>query len=129
MSQLSRRAVLRGSLGLSAAGIVASPFVAKAEAKTATAWWTQGFVKEEDEAFKRLVADYQKASGNKIEPTIMPFGPLGQKIVSALTSGDVPDLVSHDGSPQRILPQNAWIDKLVDVSDVVETQKAHYHPT
>jgi multiple sugar transport system substrate-binding protein len=129
MSQLSRRAVLRGSLGLSAAGIVASPFVAKAEAKTATAWWTQGFVKEEDEAFKRLVADYQKASGNKIEPTIMPFGPLGQKIVSALTSGDVPDLVSHDGSPQRILPQNAWIDKLVDVSDVVETQKALYHPT
>src|SRR5258707_843089 len=129
MSQLSRRAMLRGALGLSAAGLVACPFVANAQAKTATAWWTQGFVKEEDEAFKKLVAAYEKASGNKIEYSIMPFGPLGQKVVSALTSGDVPDLVSHDGSPQRILPQNAWIDRLVDVSDVVETQKANYHPT
>ena len=27
------------------------------------------------------------------------------------------------------MPQNAWNDKLVDVSDVVETQKAQYHPT
>jgi multiple sugar transport system substrate-binding protein len=129
MGNLSRRSVLRASTGLAAAAIIGRPYVANAQAKTAAAWWTQGFVKEEDEAFKQLVAGYEKASGNKIDYTIMPFAPLGQKVISALTSGDVPDLVSHDGSPQRILPQNAWIDRLVDVSDVVETQKSHYHPT
>ncbi|MBI3513510.1 MAG: carbohydrate ABC transporter substrate-binding protein [Proteobacteria bacterium] len=129
MAHLSRRSVLRGSASVAAVATLARPFIANAQAKTAAVWWTQGFIKEEDEAFKKLVESYEKASGNKIDYTIMPFGPLGQKVVSALTSGDVPDLVSHDGSPQRILPQNAWIDKLVDVSDVVETQKSHYHPT
>jgi multiple sugar transport system substrate-binding protein len=40
-----------------------------------------------------------------------------------MTSGDVPDLIFHD-APATILPQNAWNDRLVDVSDVVETQKS-----
>ena len=39
--------------------------------------------------------------------------------ISALTSGEVPDLIFHD-APATILPQNAWNDKLEDVSDVVE---------
>jgi multiple sugar transport system substrate-binding protein len=129
MAHLSRRSVLRGSASFAAAATVARPYIANAQAKTAAVWWTQGFVKEEDDAFKKLVDGYAKASGNKIDYTISPFAPLGQKVISALTSGDVPDLISHDGSPQRILPQNAWVDKLVDVSDVVETQKPHYHPT
>ena len=41
-----------------------------------------------------------------------------QKTVSALTSGDVPDLIFMD-APSSILPQNAYDDKIVDVSDVV----------
>jgi multiple sugar transport system substrate-binding protein len=129
MGHFSRRSVLRGSASLAAVATLARPYIANAQAKTATVWWTQGFIKEEDEAFKQLVAGYEKASGNKIEYSIIPFAPLGNKVIAALTSGDVPDLVSHDGSPQRILPQNAWTDKLVDVSDVVETQKPHYHKT
>ena len=32
--------------------------------------------------------------------------------ISALTSGDVPDLVFMD-APSSILPQNAWDDKIV----------------
>jgi multiple sugar transport system substrate-binding protein len=52
-----------------------------------------------------------------------------QKIVSALTSGDVPDVMSHDIADAAVVPQNAWNDKLVDLSDIVDTQKAHYHPT
>ena len=129
MRQLSRRSALRGTLGLAASGIIARPFIANAAAKTATAWWTQGFVKEEDQTFKAIVAEYEKASGNKIDYTIVPFGPLAQKVVSALTTGDVPDLISYDGAQARILPQNAWHDRAVDMSDVVETQQAHYHPT
>jgi multiple sugar transport system substrate-binding protein len=126
---LNRRSVLRGSVGLAAAGTFASPYIANAQAKTASVLWVQGFVKEEDEAFQNLVAAYEKASGNKIEFSLIPFGPAMQKIVAGLTSGDTPDIMMHDIAEQAVVPQNTWNDKLVDVSDVVETQKDHFHPT
>jgi len=129
MSRLSRRSVLRGSVSLAAAATLGCPYVANAAAKTATVWWTQGFVREEDDAFERLVVEYQKQSGNVIDHSLVPFAPLMQKIVSALTSGDVPDVLTHDIAEQAVVPQNAWNDKLVDLTDVVETQKQHYHPT
>jgi multiple sugar transport system substrate-binding protein len=37
--------------------------------------------------------------------------------------------MSHNIADATLVPQNAWNDKLVDVSDVVDTQKSHYHPT
>jgi multiple sugar transport system substrate-binding protein len=129
MSKLGRRSVLRGTAGWAAAGTFASPFIANAQAKTATVLWVQGFVKEEDEAFKNMVAAYEKASGNKIDFSLIPFGPAMQKIVAGLTSGDAPDIMYHAIADQTVVPQNTWNDKLVDVSDVVETQKAHFHPT
>src|SRR5258708_11626045 len=111
MSRLSRRSVLRGSVGLAAAGSLASPFIANAAAKTATVWWTQGFVPEEDAAFKTIVAAYEKASGNTIEASITPFAPLMQKIVSALTIGDVPDVISHDIADAAAAPPDTRTDK------------------
>ena len=129
MSKLGRRLVLRGSVGLAAAGTFASPYIARAQAKTASVLWVQGFVKEEDEAFKNTVAAYEKASGNKIDFSLIPFGPAMQKIVAGLTSGDTPDIMYHAIADQTVVPQNTWNDKLVDVSDVVETQKALFHPT
>ncbi len=129
MSKLSRRSVLRGTLGLAAAGAVARPYIANAQAKTATVWWTQGFVPEEDAAFKQMVADYEKASGNTIDYSLIPYAPLMQKIVSSLTSGDVPDVMSHDTQDATVVPQNAWNDKLLDLSDLVEPLKAQFHPT
>jgi len=129
MSKLGRRLVLRGSVGLATAGTFASPYIARAQAKTASVLWVQGFVKEEDEAFKNTVAAYEKASGNKIDFSLIPFGPAMQKIVAGLTSGDTPDIMYHAIADQTVVPQNTWNDKLVDVSDVVETQKAHFHPT
>jgi multiple sugar transport system substrate-binding protein len=129
MRQLSRRGVLRGATTLAAAAGLARPFTASAAAKTASVWWVQGFVREEDEAFKRAVAAYEKTSGNVIDLSLVPFGPLMQKMVSALTSGDVPDVMNHNTAFATFVPQNAWNDKLEDVTDVVETQKDHYHPT
>lgn len=93
MSLLTRRSLLRGAAGLLAAGAMARPYIANAAATTAEVWWTQGFVPEEDDAFNKLVADYQKASGNKLEASIVPFAPLRQKEVSAITSGVVPDVM------------------------------------
>ena len=129
MHKFNRRSLLRGSAALAAAGSLGRPFVAKAAAKTAHVWWSQGFIPEEDAAFKKMVAEYEKASGNTIDYSIIPFGPMIQKIVSSLTSGDVPDVAQSFVSSVTIVPQNAWKDKLVDLTDVVETQKSQFHPT
>jgi multiple sugar transport system substrate-binding protein len=102
------------------------PYIAKAEAKTAEVWWSQGFVPEEDDAFRKLVADYEKRSGNKIEFSIIPFAPLRQKIISAITSGAVPDLCTV--TPLEAAPLQAWQDNLVDVSDVIEPHKDRIVP-
>jgi multiple sugar transport system substrate-binding protein len=127
MANPTRRLVLRRSVGLATAGVVARPLIANAAAITATVWWVQGFAQEEDVAFKNIVADYEKASGNTIDYTLMPFAPHRQKIVSAMTSGVVPDLFPNN--PVEMLALYAWDNKLVDVSDVVETQKSQYSET
>ena len=103
------------------------PHIARAAAKTATVWWVQGFAEQEDISFKKIVADYEKASGNTIDYSIMPYAPFRQKIVSAMTSGSVPDLFTNN--PAEIIALYAWDDKLIDVSDVVDTQREEYTET
>src|SRR5215472_18620676 len=127
MSNLTRRSVLHGSLGLVTAGALARPYIANAAATTAEVWWGQGFVPEEDTAIKKVIADYQKASGNTIELSIMPFAPQRQKIVSAVTSGVVPDMFPNN--PTEVVSLFAWDDKLVDVSDVLATQREEFAET
>src|SRR5215470_13998727 len=124
MTILTRRSVLRGSLGVAAAGSLARPYIANAAATTATVWWVQGFAQEEDISFKKVVAEYEKASGNTLDYSIIPYAPERQKIVSAVTSGAVPDLFQNN--PFEIVALFAWDDKLVDVSDIVTTQKEEY---
>ena len=119
MANMSRRSVLGTTLGLTLAGTLARPYIANAQAKTATIWVNQGFIPQEDAAANKLVNDYMKESGNKIDLNILPFMALNQKTISALTSGDVPDVIFMD-APGVLLPQNAWDDKILDVSDVVK---------
>ena len=52
MRKLSRRSLLHGSAVLAAAGTLGRPYIANAAGKTAHVWWTQGFIAEEDAAFK-----------------------------------------------------------------------------
>src|SRR5258708_5010352 len=118
MGNVSRRKMLASTVSLSATGALSRPYIANAQAKTAVCWLNQGFIPQEDAAMRQVAEDYIKASGNKLDYSIMPFMALNQKTISALTSGDVPDLVFMD-APSSILPQNAYDDKIVDVSDVV----------
>src|SRR5262249_34286361 len=127
MSKPTRRSVIRASLGFVAAGAVARPYIGNAAAKTAEVWWAQGFVPEEDVAIKKIVADYEKASGNVIDLSITPFAPQRQKIVAAMTSGVVPDFFPNN--PAEIIALFAWDDKLVDVSDVIATQREEFTET
>src|SRR5215471_12264942 len=127
MTILTRRSVLRGSLGLAAAGAVGRPHVAQAAATTVETWWNQGFFPEEDVAFRALVADYEKASGDKIDYSLLPNAPLRQKEMSAIQSGGVPDLM--EVADLRFTPLTAWDDKLIDLSDLVDPGKSRYSPT
>jgi multiple sugar transport system substrate-binding protein len=128
MQHMSRRSMIGATLGLTAAGVLARPHIANAAATTATVWQVQGFVPEEDAAFRKTAADYEKSSGNKIDLSVMPFQALNQKAISAITSGDVPDVIFHD-APATILPQFAWDNKLEDVSDVVGSLRSQLSET
>ena len=75
-------------------------------------------------ALRKLVEDYEKASGNTIDLSIVPFVALRQKEVAAITSGAVPELM--EDADFSFTPLNAWDDKLLDVSDIIETQKSQY---
>jgi multiple sugar transport system substrate-binding protein len=124
---LRRRHLLQGSVGLAALSALSRP--ALATGQTVSVWWNQGFYPAEDEAFHTLISAWEKASGNRIELTLLPGQALNEKIVSALTSGQVPDLMYADNGPPQIVPQNAWRDKLLDLTDVVEAQKSELSPT
>jgi multiple sugar transport system substrate-binding protein len=126
MDGLTRRSVLRGSMGLAAAGAVARPYIANAAAQTVTTWWVQGFAQEEDIGFKQMVADYEKASGNHIEYSIVPFAAQRQKEIAAITSGVVPDIINLGDYFFGVL--SAWKDQLVDLTDVIDTQKSLFTP-
>jgi len=86
MTTLSRRSVLSNSLAAAAAGNLARPHIANAATTTAEVWWAQGFAQEEDVSFKKVVADYEKASGNKIDYSIIPFAPERQNELLAVSN-------------------------------------------
>ena len=125
MAYPTRRSVLRGAAGVVAAGALARPYIANAQAKTAEVWWTQGFVPEEDAAFRQLVADYEKQSGNKLNASIVPFAPLRQKEVSAITSGVVPDVMEF--ADFEFCALQSWQGHLREVADIVDTQKHNFN--
>jgi multiple sugar transport system substrate-binding protein len=127
MIKTNRRSVLRGSLAIAAGAALARPYIANAAATTATVWWVQGFAHEEDIGFQKMVADYEKASGNQIEYTIVPGPPMRQKEIAAVTSGVVPDIINVGDYFFAVL--SAWNGQLEDLSDVIETQKSLFTPT
>lgn len=124
MTQLTRRSLLRNSAGLVATTALARPYIANAAATTATAWFAQGFIPSEDTALQKMVADYEKQSSNKIDLSIIPFVALRQKEIAAITSGDVPEVM--EDADFSFTPLTAWQDKLLDVSDIIDTQKAQF---
>src|ERR1051325_11659897 len=127
MSILTRRSVIRSSVGFAAAGALARPYIANAATKTAEVWWVQGFVKEEDVAFKKMVDDYEKQSGNKIEQSITPYAALRQKEIAAIQTGVVPDVM--EVADCALAPLQSWDDRLTDISDVVEPVKDQFIKT
>ena len=127
MANLTRRSVLRSSLGWAQPGHWRGPISPTRRPRPRPCGGCRVSPRRRTSAFKKIVADYQKASGNTIDYSIIPYAPMRQKIVSAVTSGVVPDLFQN--TPAEIIALYAWEDKLVDVTDVVETQREEYTET
>ncbi|MGH7104236.1 MAG: ABC transporter substrate-binding protein [Acetobacteraceae bacterium] len=129
MAHLGRRALLGGTAAIAGAAL-ARPYLARAaENKTLNVWWNQGFYAAEDQAFSNIVHAWEKEGGIKMNLSMIPGAPLDQKLVSALTTGQVPDLIYSDDGAAQTVPQAAWKGQLLDVSDVVATQEHEYSKT
>ncbi len=130
MADIGRRGLLGGTAGLAAAAALARPNIARAaDSKTLTVWWNLGFYQAEDQAFRDMVAAWEKESGYKMNLSMIEGDALDEKVISAITTGQVPDLVYSDHGSAQTLPKAAWDGKLVDVSDVVQTQQSEYSET
>ncbi|HEY6432713.1 MAG TPA: ABC transporter substrate-binding protein [Acetobacteraceae bacterium] len=130
MSEFGRRSLLGGTAGLAASAMLARPNIARAaDSKTLTVWWNQGFYAAEDQAFRDMVSVWEKQSGITMNLSMIEGNALDEKVISATTTGQVPDLIYSDHGSAQTMPQAAWDGKLVDVSDVVETQKGQFSDT
>jgi hypothetical protein len=77
-----------------------------------------GYLPEEDVAFRALVADYEKASSDKIDYSLVPNAPLRQKEISAIESGGVPGIALDDIiEPEKSRPHCQPDRPQADVSD------------
>jgi multiple sugar transport system substrate-binding protein len=124
MLKLSRRTALTAA----AAAAATRPRRAKA-AGVVNVWWTQGFYEAENKAVTDAMATWEKETGNKVNLTIIVGADLITKLIAGMQFKDVPDLVHTVTGDRFLVPQAAWQDQLVDVSDVLESQKNEFHPT
>ena len=124
MRDVSRRHILASTAALTAV----RPRRARA-GTTISVWWNQGFYQAEDQAVKDSIAEWEKQSGNKVDLLFLPVGDVTTKIVSGMTTGDVPDLIYSDTGQNLVIPQASWNDKLVDMSDVIESRKTDFAAT
>jgi multiple sugar transport system substrate-binding protein len=127
MTQLSRRHAIAG-IGALTAATGLRPRRAKA-AEPVTVWWTQGYYEAENKAVVDAMHAWETTSGTKVNLTIMNGPDLVSKVIAAMQVGDVPDLVHAVTGDRFLVPRAAWDDKLVDVSDVIDTQKHEFHQT
>lgn len=127
MTKLSRRQTLAGVGALTAASAVRGRSAKAAD--PVNVWWTQGFYEQENKAVIDAMAAWEKSSGTKVNLTIMNGADLISKLIAAMQVGDVPDLVHSVTGDRFLVPRAAWDDKLVDVTDVVDTQKNEFHQT
>ena len=94
--------------------------------KVLKVWWDKGFNPEEDEALRKLVGNWEKQSGNKIQVLLYTTDSLAKKIRRSLQAGDPPDVVMSFKAERSPNSRLAWEGKLVDVSDVIEPLKNLY---
>lgn len=91
-------------------------------------WWDKGYYREEDEALRTVVSNWEKQTSNKAKLSFYTNDELSQKTQRAIQAGDPPDILMNDGG-DRTIGSLAWSGKLADVSEVIEPAKSIFDDT
>ena len=89
-------------------------------------WWEQGYNLAEDETLRRVVARWQKKTGNKVKLSFFTNDELIAKAERAIRVNRPPDLMMSLKGNRVLYPRLAWEDKLEDVADIIEPVKDDY---
>ena len=89
-------------------------------------WWDKGFNPEEDEALRQLVSNWENKTGKKINLVFYSTDSFGEKIRRSIRAGNPPDVIMSFKAERSPNYRLAWENKLVDVSDVVNSVKNLY---
>jgi len=94
--------------------------------ETLNIWWDKGFNPEEDEALSQLVRNWENKTGKKINLVFYSTDSLGDKIRRSMKAGNPPDVIMSFKAERSPNSRLAWDNKLVDVSDIVNSVKNLY---
>lgn len=92
-------------------------------------WWQQGFYPEEAEAIRRIVADWEKVNGVKVELTLFSDKDIVKETENAIATGKTPDVLYNPSIDLTLIPRLAWENKLADATEVIEPFKNQYSPS
>jgi multiple sugar transport system substrate-binding protein len=99
-----------------------------AQPKVLRIFWRRGFFPEEDQALQSVIREWEQKSSIPVELSLLsPDDVLNQAMIE-LEQGNPPDIVFAHRADYTLEPRWALEDKLLDVSDVVETVKDQYSP-
>jgi multiple sugar transport system substrate-binding protein len=96
------------------------------DSKTLKVWWEKGYSSQEDEALQKIVSDWEKKTGKKIDLLLSGTDELLQKSLRASKAGNLPDIILSFKAERSISTRFAWDGKLADVSNVIEPVKNLY---
>ena len=109
-----------------AALLAAAPVMAQ---EKLTVWWVKGFYKAEDDALFAAIKKFEdKHKGVKIELSQYPVQDMIPKTVSALDSGNPPDVAYADVYDFQVTAKWAYDGKLEDISSVIDPIRARFAP-
>ena len=92
---------------------------APAFAADLTVWWTRGYYPEEDEGIRRIVADFEKDTGQSVVLNYWTQEDLPTKVIAALAADELPDVV-YCVSCSGHLVRWAHDGLLFDLTEVIE---------
>jgi multiple sugar transport system substrate-binding protein len=92
---------------------------APAFAADLTVWWTRGYYPEEDEGIRRIVADFEKDTGQSVALNYWTQEDLPTKVIAALAADELPDVV-YCVSCSGHLVRWAHDGLLFDLTEVIE---------
>lgn len=99
-----------------------------AKNETLTIWWNRSYYVQEDEALEKVIAAWQRKTGEKIDFSFVSQDDILKDTENALKAGNPPDIVFASPADHTLIPRWAWDGELADLADVVEPLKDIYSP-